>query len=383
MNRRNLVFWALLGSALLVVGFVTSGRRNETGQPLDPDSTAALGTRGLVELLERFDASVTRGLPDDRSTVVLVLIDQLTTDQRADLERWVEDGGTVVVADPGSPLSPDLAFPVIERRDTLRSGACSVAALDGLELEAGTFLLYDSAAASSTCFADDAGAFVHVVEMGQGRVVSIGGAIAVTNQYLDEGDNAVLAVELLIPGPERSTVAVLFEPILAPGSRTLSDLIPSSARWAAAQLLVAVAVMIFWKARRFGRPVIEAQPVKLPGSLLVRASGELRRRSGGFASADRVLRRHHEQTLCRRLKLPADLPVSELLTATIAASGVDRTTVERSLTGPVAASGAALVELVEAIDRVRDGLDEAEALPTLDLEVLAPAPVPQPAGERL
>lgn len=352
--KRNQVFWLGLAVVLVIVGVTTAGGRSESGQPLDPDSTDGLGTRALVELLDRFGGEVTRGLPTEESTATLILADQLTAQQRGELEVWVDDGGTVIVTDPGSPLAAELVFPLVDRQDSLAAGSCSVPSLDGLVLEAGSFLLFETGDATAFCFGSDDRAYVHVVEQGRGRVVSVGGGIALTNRHLDEGDNAVLAVEILLStATEGASVAVLYDPVIAAGSRTLSDLIPASARWGAAQLLLAGLLFIAWRSRRFGRPVAEPQPVKLPGSLLVRASAELSRRSGGFAAADRRLRHHHEQVLRQHLKVPSDLPVPELLALTSEATGLPRTTIERSLLAPQATAGSELVDLVRAIDVVQ------------------------------
>lgn len=365
MNRRGAAFWVVLAIALVVVGFLSSGRRNETGQPLDPESTDALGTRALIELIESFGADVTFGAPDDTTDTTLLLQDVLQPAQEDDLDRWIDDGGTLVVTDPSSFFAASTTFPPVTVEDALGAEQCTIAGLSDLALEGGTYLLYDTVDADGSCFGPTGEGYVHIRRQGEGRVISLGGGVPLSNQYLDEGDNAVLGAEVLLgsgvldDAPRGAAVAVLYDPILTAGERELTDLIPAAARSTGWQLLVAFAVFAFWRARRFGRPVDESQPVKLPGSLLVRATGELQRRSGGYATADERLRHDLEQRVRRHLKTPPDLTLAELLPVVIDASGLPAATVSRSFDPTPAADRVALVGRLRAVDEVAQALDLA------------------------
>lgn len=363
MNRRSL-FWVGLAAVLVATALFTSGRRNETGQPLDPDSTGPLGTKALVELVEAFGGTVERGFPGPETTVTLVLNDQLSSDQRLEFGEWVSLGGRAIVVDPSSSLVSEWVVPAGTELDSLSSGVCSVPGLGGLELQAGRFVLYQRATQTATlsCFGDGERSYLHRSVVGSGTVVALGGGVALTNQYLDEGDNAVLATELLFgadggQGGGQTRVSMLFDPPLTPGSRSLSDLIPTRVRWTGAQLLVAFGVYLLWRVRRFGRPVVEPQAVELPGSLLTRASGELHRRSKGYAEADRSLRLHLERSLRRDLKVAPDVPTPDLIDLVSETGGVERAAVERVLDAPVADDRAGLVELMAAVDTVNHAFD--------------------------
>ncbi|MEL7156436.1 MAG: DUF4350 domain-containing protein [Actinomycetota bacterium] len=362
MSRRNLLFWIGLVVALVAIGYLSTGRRNDTGRPLDPDSTDGLGTLALIELLERFETEVTFGLPTDDTATTLIITDQLTSPQRQQLQAWADDGGAVVVVDPASSFAAEFAFGQGVAEDELPAGQCTIDGLETLTLAGGTFLLQSTDGAEQSCFGDAEGAYVNVRPAGDGRVVSLGGGLPLSNQYLDEADNAVLAVEVLLPTPEGRdrSVAVLYDPVVTPGSRSLIDLVSSPARWTGAQLLVAFAVYVLWRSRRFGRPVTEPQPVKLPGSLLVRATGELQRRAGGFSAADQTVRADHERRLRRRLKVAPELPAAQLVSVVATSADVENDVVERSLVAPVANDKRELVALVQAVDTVTDGLDRAE-----------------------
>jgi hypothetical protein len=363
MSRRYL-FWVVLAVALLGVAVVTSGTQNDTGKPLDPTSTDGLGTRALIDLVETFGAEVGDGLPGPETTTALILIDQLTPDQRDELRNWVRDGGTLVVADPASALAPELPLGPEVVEDSIQSGSCTIDRLGGLTLEAASFLLYPDRLSNDLCFTGERSAYLHSRQLGDGRVVALGGALAFTNQYLDEADNAVLAVELLLTEQsDRSTITVLYDPILTPGSKSLADLIPVPARWTGVQLLVAFGVYVLWRSRRFGRPVAEPQPVELPGSLLVRASGELQRRSVGHVRADQVLRADFERQLRRRMKASPELPLDQLIPMVSEAGGLDPAIVARALVAPWASTRQELVDLMAAIDLVTETLADRDPQP--------------------
>jgi len=368
VNRRAVIFWGGLVVALLLVGLV-SGGRSQTGEPLDPDSTDPLGTRALIIFLDELDGDIVRDLPDDDVSTTLLLADQLEADQRAGLLSWVERGGTLVVTDPGSTFAPRAALPVVDNTGAVTSGDCSIPGLDGLRLEAASFVLYPAETsgesgdgaplgagrASELCFGDGRDSYLHETAVGSGRVVALGGALALTNQNLDEADNAVLAARLLLPaetGAANAGVAVLFEPILTAGSRTFGDLIPSGAKWSTWQLLVAFALYVLWRAPRFGRPVPEPQPVELPGSLLVRATGELHRRSGGHGQAAQALRAHLDRRLRRQLRLSPESSTSDVVRAVGERHEAEASAADRVLSAPSVASGDELAALLVDIDHL-------------------------------
>lgn len=376
MNRRATAFWVVLAVLLLGIGLL-SGRQSRDGAPLDPDATNPTGTAALLALLDETGTPVARGLPADRTATVLMLDDSLTVDQRRTLSTWVGAGGTLVVADPFSPFAPVVDFGQGVAVTDATAGPCPpLPGLDGLDLEGDEFRLFppvtsppaepvpvrpgpDGATgfvAAESCFGAAAGDYLQVSRQGQGRVVALGGADPLTNEFLDEADNAVLAVNVLAPDGAVAPVSVLYGPVASPGSRQLSDLVPSWAAWVAWQLAAAFALFVVWRIRRFGHPVPEPQPVELPASLLVRATGELRRRSGAVPEASVVLRRDLEQRLRRQLKMAPETPTAELAGRAATLAGLDPERVARALGGTPAGTGGELAGLVADIDAVNQAL---------------------------
>ena len=78
--------------------------------PLDPRSDEPDGTSALVALLEELGADVelSVGLPGADDDVALVLQDRLDEAQTAAVLDWTRAGGTLVVTDPSSSLTPEV-----------------------------------------------------------------------------------------------------------------------------------------------------------------------------------------------------------------------------------------------------------------------------------
>ncbi|MEL7209324.1 MAG: DUF4350 domain-containing protein, partial [Actinomycetota bacterium] len=138
-ERRGRLGFAVLLVTLLGLLVWAARQPPEDGPPLDPRSSGERGARGLVLFLEEQGATVdlSREGPGPDTDVALVLVDRLNEDTGRDVLDWVRDGGTLVNADPGSPLSGPLAEEggdVIQLlQGDLDRGDCDIDALDGAE----------------------------------------------------------------------------------------------------------------------------------------------------------------------------------------------------------------------------------------------------------
>jgi hypothetical protein len=357
--RRALPWVAIVLGVLLVA--VVGGRRAEEGNPLDPDSPAPLGTKGVVEVLRELGARVTvsADLPDSGAATALLLGDDLTPQRRDGLLAWVRRGGTLVVADPSSGVTA--ARPVGTTRigllDAQLQRRCDVAALRDVDrVSAPGGLVFEVPAGGGVrgCFPRGGGAWLLVQPLGAGNVVRLGGASAVVNQALGEADNAVLLVSLLAPSAGPATaVWVLRPPLPGGGTASLGDLVAPRVRLALWQLAVAFAVLALWRARRLGRPVVEPQPVQLAGSELVVAVGNLLLRAKGRGQAAGLLTDDLRRTLAERLGLPASTPADQVADAAAQRTGVPRDRVLRALAPNPPRDEAELVALSQAVDAVR------------------------------
>ncbi len=358
-RRRGVVLWLGLACALVLAALVIGAPPAE-GPPLDPRSTSADGTKALVELLRGLGARVvitTRvPAPGTGGSVALVLVDDLSDGQRAGLDAWVRAGGVLVVTDPGSTLHPAVAAGVtatMAGEATVGRGVCSIPALVGVErVDPGFAALYRVPVGAERCVGPEGEAFVVSVAAGAGTVVALGGPGPFTNARLGAVDNAVLAADLLAPRPGAGLL-VVERALAGEGDATLADLVPGRARDALAQLGVAFLVVVLWRARRLGKPVLEPRAVVLPGSELVAASGRLRQRAGQPDAAAGVLRADLRRELVERLGLPRDAATETIADVAAARSGAQADDLLAVLADRPVGSDAGLVELARRVAEVR------------------------------
>ena len=354
----------LVGVLALVVLIAGDPDGSDPGPPLSPEGTGPSGAKAMTILLDELgaDVDVDRGVPDADVETAVLLQDRLDDGRREALGRWVEDGGTLVVADPASGLTPPVAEPLGSFAGfgdiDLDAGDCDMDALADVEhLALGGGVLYESSAGSARCFDDGAGAFVVESAFGQGRVIAVGGPYPFTNEGLGRADAAVLVADLLAPEPEGTRVAFLdrADPVdgrPGGGDETLLDLVPDRVVLALIQLGLAFGAYVWFRARRAGRPVAEPLPTTLAGSELVAAVGQLLAQERDPERAAGLLRDDLRRTLGRRLGLGPDASLDELLAAAERA-GADPDRLRDLVAGRTVADGEALTTLARDIDVIR------------------------------
>ena len=347
---RGTIVAGTIGIGLVGV-LLLQGSPND-GPPLDPRSDAPDGTSALVALLEGLggDVELSVGLPGADDDVALVLTDRLDEAQRAAVVAWTRAGGTLVVTDPASSLTPPALEGALPEDEVIGRGICSVDALGDVgEVDAGFARRYDTGQASSSCLGSRDFAFVVVSPEGDGEVVAVGGADFATNERLDQEDNAVLAAALLVP--TRGTAVRFVEAPLPAGGGddTLGDLVSDGVRRGGWQLAIAFLVYAVWRALRLGRPVPEPQPVEIAGSELVGAAGRLLERGRSAGPAAEVLRARLRRALASRFGLPADAPGATVADVVADRTGADRAVVDAAVGDLPVTSDDELVAVARAI----------------------------------
>lgn len=355
-------WWALLVLALaIVVVAILTAVLPDTGVPLDPESTGANGTRALVEVLRALDREVEIVDPDavGAADVVLLLDDKLGDTARARLRERVEDGARLVVADPDSPLAPEPAGGV-GFLDRVLSRDCDVAALrDVATLRPRTGVAYEVPDGGVGCFDTPDGSWLVIEPVGRGHIVALGSAEIFTNSQLGDADHAVLAVQLLTPaggGP----VTVVRPTLGAPADEQvgLADLVPAGVRVAVLQLLVAFGVLVMWRARRLGPPLVDEPPVALANAEQTAAVGVLFARNGARAAAIDRIAQDTRRRLARRLGLHAGAAASQLSAAIAERTGQDGAVVAAVLEPDGPADDATLLRATAELTAVERGLHE-------------------------
>ena len=332
MNRRGILGGAALVAAVVLI-VLLAGQARGGGPALDPDSTDELGTRALVEILGRYGTvDVIDGVPGPEHDTAL-LLDVTDPDRGEDeIDAWVESGGRLVLfADYASIAAPTAGgfFGGVDRE------VCDIEALDEvdeIDVSTGTNLLVGPA--DGSCFGDGRQAFVVSSERGAGTVVTLGASAPLTNRYLDEADNAVLAVGLLAPSDGTSIALVRPRSLFEGGQGSLELLGPAFDRsiW---QAVVAFTILAFATAIRFGRPVTEAMPARIAGSELVAAVGGLMEDAGQPDQAAQVLRDAARDDLGRLVSVDPAAAGDHLALRVADRTGRDQDEVLAAFNGPV------------------------------------------------
>jgi hypothetical protein len=345
----------VIGAFWLVAGPVTA-----SSPAYAPSSVAPDGAKALAILLERLGARVSTSgkLPPPGEGVALVLDDQLDGAARAQVTEWARRGGTLVVADPSSPLGG--ASPAQGLLDqpapapAVMAPVCRAPWARGVEhvVTAGDDLL-DVAEGAYACFPQGADAFAVAHDEGAGVVVSLGGADLWSNAYLGDDDNALLAANLLVPG-RGYVVSWLLAPRVGGGTATLWSVVPNRVKACLAGLAVALLVACLWQAKRLGRPVLEGPVVPVPGSELVVATGRLLARNGRSQETAVLLR----EDLCDQLRSRfGQAATTEAATvAQVAAMHVRRPRQEvvEALCGPPPEGEEQLLVLARTLQHIRE-----------------------------
>ena len=316
--------WVLLAAAVALAALVV-GRPAEDGEPLDPTSSGPLGTLGLVRTLEALGAEVVvaPGVPAPDVDVAVLLGDRLGQAGQDDLLAWARAGGTLVVADPSSPLvQVEVAGELVD--PTRRAGGCGIDALEDVRELSVEGVGFDVGFRGRGCLSGESGtSFVVATEVGNGTVVAVGGAAVWVNERLDDADNAVLASALLAPSAG-TRVAVVLPPLVGGGTATLTDLVGDGTKQALLQLGIAFLLYALWRGRRLGRPVAEPQPVELAASELVVAVGDLLQQGRHHGRAAAVIRDDLRRRLAERLGLDPAAPPGHVADVAATRTALDR-----------------------------------------------------------
>lgn len=349
----------MIGSAALVVALAAIASLGALGRerpPLDPDSTQGDGLRGLRDTLEALDAQVRVDdeVTDADDVALLVAHDPHVSE--TDLRAWVADGGRLVATDPRSNLTPRPTGSLGLFGGSVLARECDVEALAGVDRvrPGGQGVVYEPPAGADACFLTDTGAWLTVTPEGGGTIVALGGPTPLTNAWLGSSDHAALAGALL--APRRSDQVVLLRPP-APGGgdRELGELLPPGTLWAGLQLLLAFALLVWWRAVRHGPVVTEPPAVSVAGSELTLATADLREQHRARHRAAASLRGEARRVARQRLGLPPDASGATLVAACERA-GLPRELAERAMTAPDPADDAALIDLAAAGHELREVL---------------------------
>jgi hypothetical protein len=189
-------------------------------------------------------------------------------------------------------------------------------------------------------------------------VTIVSRAEAFTNARLGDSGNAALALGTL----GRTRTVVWWLPSFADPEQftqdtqpSLQDLIPSWVGWALLQVLLAMVVVIWWRARRLGRVVVEPLPVVVRATEAVEGRARLYRRGHARGRAADALRASTLTRLRTRLSLPRTADVATVVAAVAARTHLSATEVSALLApGTDPTDDVSLTRLATALDALEN-----------------------------
>lgn len=327
----------LILTPLVVAAVITlqasSERTTTPSVDLLSDSTAPNGAKAVYLWLETLGYRVERMEyrrfePDRRTAVLLVLApsDRPLKDELTTMRRWVEDGGTLIVAaSPSSPLAQlpgiapsvtdNAAAPILDEfgielrplptpqaeaapsQPLLLRPAVRQARVEARHFVAGSSRLVPY-------LGDPEHPVAASLEVGQGQLYVLASTYALCNRGLNQADNAALLLNWLPPPGEAGVVA--FDEIHHGRSEARSlpyHLVREPWGWALLYALGVAFLYVVLDGRRFGRAVPSIVDTRRSAAEYVVSVADLLRR-GGKSS---WVARHYERRLRRQLAIACGL----------------------------------------------------------------------------
>ncbi len=360
-----LVVLVLVGAVLMALA---QGTRKQGF--LDPQATDPSGSRAVAALLEQegvtvvrvTDAGAAREALDEAGRDVTFLIAP-TAPVSIDMANAVSGATTdhLVLVRPFPDVltvfAPWLREGGFTESDVETPPGCAwdVATRAGSLPVPGPTYVTDRTAAES-CWG---GAVVDLpFDRGVRATTVISPVGALTNDALDESGNAAMVLGAL----GRSGTVVWWLPstrdplAFRPGEAvSVSDLVPSWVGWALVQLALAMLVVVWWRARRLGRVVLEPLPVVVRATETVEGRARLYRRGNARTRAADALRAATTARLRSLLALPRGADLATLVAAAAARTGRTGPDVATLLTpGGHPDDDASLARLADALDTLEN-----------------------------
>lgn len=347
---------------LLLTGAVV-GALSATGDGgrLDPDSYAPAGSRAVAEVLRDRGTEVVRvdtvegvlAQAEPGGVLVLPVPEALAP---SELERLADTALRLVVVGAGDDQLEALGLAVEVQgavEVAARRPACALPAAERAgDVDLGGLTYRGTGEEPVTgCYAADGDATLLELD---GSATLLGDGALLTNDRLDDRGNASLALSVLGVGPQDSQVPEVLWLVPRPGravpdreQRSLGDLVAPGVYAGAAQLLVVLAVVALWRARRLGRVVEEPLPVVVRAAEAVEGRSRLYRAAGARGQAAEALRAATRDRLSRRVGAGPSTSRPGLVAVVAERTGADPAHVDGLLYGAAPADDDALVRLAD------------------------------------
>ncbi len=328
--RRRLVVVAVVIIVANLLNLATralSGRQVVDGPPGSSYASTVLGVLAWKELLDavdiptgRLEQSIKRGLLDAESTLV-ILEPGFWEPGEVELEglrRFLNDGGRLVlggwisddVIESLGALAPSRSF----NGPTSSSVISSHPDTEGVVSVAGPgFGSFADLTGATPLLGSNGVVTLLTQPVGEGMMVHLADAEIVSNGYIGQADNAILAVNLA-----GGRNVIFNEYVHGYGADGLFAILPQRWRWTLWLLGTAIIVWMVSVGRRLGPPEPEFRDLAPERGRYIDSLGALMARSKQPGAATELIRTTARRNLARRSGLPVDASIEQLRAAAAA-----------------------------------------------------------------
>jgi hypothetical protein len=339
---------------VLLAGLAALGRTSNNA-PLDPRNPNPGGAQALAALVVNrgVELTVVTDLDQLRAVEGTIMLSQPAALSSTALAAIARSRATVVVVDPPAAALEDLDVPAtvdaVGGRVTVPPGCPLPAAhTAGTVQVSGTRYAVQAGATGCYPVSGDAALVISSRPSG-GRTLVLGSGSTLSNARLASAGNAALALGLLNTRTVAWVPGALDTGMPVGSAHGLFALLPRRLEWASLTLVIAVAVLALWRARRLGPPVVEPLPVVVRAAETVEGSGRLLHAARARDHAADSLRRATIRRLTAALHAGPDDPPDAVVTLAAARVPLPADQVRDLLYGPPPADDAALVRLAQGL----------------------------------
>ncbi len=355
-RTRRRLRWVVIAVVVVVIALVMTwrGPGPASNEPLDPRNPSPSGAQALARVLAAHGVGVTvargqteleRTRPDANTTVLVASTGDLAQATILRLGSISRDAERLVVLNPDPwvvrYLSPEVD--VDQRRRSADDFAGDGSGCTTKDVRAGETLSHTQSefqlqpgTPSAACLTHD-GHSVYLSLPATSRhapLVLLGSASAVTNEEIDEADNAAIVLRTL----GHSSRLVWYVPSISDvpstdRSRT-DQLLPAWLGPSLVVVLISMVAVLLWRGRRLGRLVREPLPVVVRAVETTESRGRIYRRAKDAGRAGMVLQDATRRRLAGYLGLPVPGSAHALVLTVSAASGRRPEEVDLLLHGP-------------------------------------------------
>ena len=359
-HRRTVLVVTLVVLLLVVLSVLSVGAARHGGD-LDPENPGAYGAQAVARVLADHGVHVTvvrraaeleRTPVGGRTTVLVTSPERLGRATARALRAHSTGAAALVLAAPGRRVLRSLGLPLVVTDAATRGttpAACQDPLLDGLEVEVGPSAGYRGTGGDPVvgCFpgaGDRPAALVARVDRAVPTYV-LGGVDVLTNDRVDDADNAAVALRLLGQGDRLVWYVPDLRDVAAGDVGSVRALLPRGLVPALWLLAGAVLATMLWRGRRLGPLVVEPLPVVVKAVESTRGRGRLYARVRDRSHAAGILRAAARRRLAARLRLGTTTDLAALAAAVARATGRDPADVHDLLSGRPVPDDAALTRL--------------------------------------